>query len=130
MKQSVDCDELMKAVKGGIFEEVNAILKLMTPKNHELFSAVSHLVLQLTVCYGYASLVESLLLQYKVQEKQIVWLCVYACISCKNIFSVKQVDILISKNQALQILYLQHHDNVYKTSLIIIYKKLTKSLKI
>ena len=27
----------------------------------------------------------------------------------------KQVDILISKNQALQILYLKHHDNVYKT---------------
>ena len=27
---------------------------------------------------------------------------------------VKQVDILISKNQALQI-YLKHHDNVYKT---------------
>ena len=26
----------------------------------------------------------------------------------------KQVDILISKNQALQI-YLNHHDNVYKT---------------
>ena len=28
---------------------------------------------------------------------------------------MKQVDILISKNQALQILYLKHHDNVYKT---------------
>ena len=28
---------------------------------------------------------------------------------------VKQVDILISKNPALQI-YLKHHDNVYKTS--------------
>ena len=27
----------------------------------------------------------------------------------------KQVDILISKNQALQILYLKYHDNVYKT---------------
>ena len=27
---------------------------------------------------------------------------------------MKQVDILISKNQALQI-YLKHHDNVYKT---------------
>ena len=27
----------------------------------------------------------------------------------------KQVNILISKNQALQILYLKHHDNVYKT---------------
>ena len=27
---------------------------------------------------------------------------------------VKQVDILISKNQAQQI-YLKHHDNVYKT---------------
>ena len=29
---------------------------------------------------------------------------------------LQQVDILISKNQALQILYLKHHDNVYKTS--------------
>ena len=29
-------------------------------------------------------------------------------------FEEKQVDILISKNQALQI-YLKHHDNVYKT---------------
>ena len=29
---------------------------------------------------------------------------------------LKKVDILISKNQALQILYLKHHDNVYKTS--------------
>ena len=27
----------------------------------------------------------------------------------------KQVDILISKNQALQILHLKHNDNVYKT---------------
>ena len=35
------------------------------------------------------------------------WICV------SNIMS-KQVDILISKNQALQI-YLKHHDNVYKT---------------
>ena len=29
-------------------------------------------------------------------------------------YAMKQVDILISKNQALQILYLKHH--VYKTS--------------
>ena len=36
----------------------------------------------------------------------------------------KQVDILISKNQALQMLYLKHH--VYK---IIMDKKLTKSKK-
>ena len=28
-------------------------------------------------------------------------------------WNLKQVDILISKNQALQI-YLKHHDNVYK----------------
>ena len=28
---------------------------------------------------------------------------------------LSQVDILISKNQALQILYFKHHDNVYKT---------------
>ena len=28
----------------------------------------------------------------------------------------KQNDILISKNQALQILYLKHYDNAYKTS--------------
>ena len=27
----------------------------------------------------------------------------------------QQVDILISKNQALQILYIKHHVNVYKT---------------
>ena len=26
-----------------------------------------------------------------------------------------QVDILIFKNKALQLLYLKHHDNVYKT---------------
>ena len=43
---------------------------------------------------------------------------------------VKQVDTLISKNQALQILYLNHHDNAYKTSQIIVDKKLTKSTKI
>ena len=43
-------------------------------------------------------------------------------LNCKNTGFVhgyhknlKQVDILISKNQALQILYLKHHDNVYKT---------------
>ena len=41
----------------------------------------------------------------------------------------KQVDILISKNQAMQI-YLKHHDNVYKTPKIIVDKKLTKSTKI
>ena len=40
----------------------------------------------------------------------------------------KQVDILISKNQALQIIYLKHHDNVYKIA--IMDKKLTKSMKI
>ena len=40
--------------------------------------------------------------------------------SCKN----KQVDILISKNQALQKLYLKHH--VYKLSWI---SNLTKSTK-
>ena len=41
----------------------------------------------------------------------------------------KQIDILISKNQALQI-YLKHHDNVYKTPYIIVDKKLTKSTKV
>ena len=41
---------------------------------------------------------------------------------------MKQVDILISKNQVLQILCLKHH--VYKTSYIIMDKKLTKSMKI
>ena len=35
---------------------------------------------------------------------------------CEEIQSRKQVDILISKNQALQILYLKHHNNEYKTS--------------
>ena len=29
---------------------------------------------------------------------------------------VIQVDILISQNQALQILYLKHHNNEFKTS--------------
>ena len=38
---------------------------------------------------------------------------------------LKQVDILISKDQALQILYLKHH--VYKLHKIIMDKKLTKS---
>ena len=38
--------------------------------------------------------------------------------------SCKQVDILISKNQVLQILYLKHH--VYKTSQIIMDTKLNK----
>ena len=37
---------------------------------------------------------------------------------------VKQVDILISKNQALQVLYFKHH--VYKTSLITMDKKLNE----
>ena len=41
---------------------------------------------------------------------------------------MKQVDILISINQVLQVLYLKHH--VYKTSLIIMNNKLTKSTKI
>ena len=31
-----------------------------------------------------------------------------------EIHEVEQVDILISKNQVLQILYLKHHDNEYK----------------
>ena len=35
----------------------------------------------------------------------------------------QQVNILISKNQALQIIYLKHHDNVYKTSSIVMDKK-------
>ena len=39
----------------------------------------------------------------------------FLCILSAN-FQVKQVDILVSKNQVLQILYLKHHDNVYKTS--------------
>ena len=38
---------------------------------------------------------------------------------------MKQVDILIPKNQALRILYLKHY--VHKTSEIFIYMKLTKS---
>ena len=76
MKQSIDCDKLLTAVKGGSFEEVDAIMKQLIPsKSHKLFSDVSHLVLQLAVCYGYASLVESLVLQYKVQRKYIVLLC-------------------------------------------------------
>ena len=33
-----------------------------------------------------------------------------------NICINKQVNILISKNQALQILSLKHHNNEYKTS--------------
>ena len=41
---------------------------------------------------------------------------------------MQQVDILVYKNQALPILYLKHH--VYKTSYIIMDKKLTKSTKI
>ena len=28
---------------------------------------------------------------------------------------LEQVDILISKNKVVQILYLKHHDNVFKT---------------
>ena len=32
---------------------------------------------------------------------------------CTREFPQKQVDILISKHQVLQILYLKHHDNVY-----------------
>ena len=34
----------------------------------------------------------------------------------KAILNVKQVDIPISKKQALQILYLNHHNNEYKVS--------------
>ena len=37
---------------------------------------------------------------------------------------MKQVDILISKNHALQILYLKHYNNEHKTSQIIMDKKL------
>ena len=40
----------------------------------------------------------------------------------------KQAEIFISKNQALQMLYLKHHVN--KTSQVIIDKKVTKSTKI
>ena len=40
----------------------------------------------------------------------------------------KQDDILISKNQVLQMLYLKHH--VCKALLIIMDKKLTKYMKI
>ena len=69
MIQLTDCDKLLKAVEGGNFEEINAIIKQM--ENSKLLSVVSHLVLQLMVCYGYASLVESLLLQYKVQKRHI-----------------------------------------------------------
>ena len=47
-----------------------------------------------------------------------------------KVTNLKQVDILISKNQALQILYLKHHDNIYKTLENIMDKKLTKSTKI
>ena len=46
-----------------------------------------------------------------------------------NKFLEEQVDVLISKNQALQILYLKH-DNVYKTINYHEYKKLTKAMKI
>ena len=42
--------------------------------------------------------------------------------------AVKQVDILISKNQVLQILYLRHY--VYKATQITMDKKPTKSTKI
>ena len=34
---------------------------------------------------------------------------------CKQVRD-QQVDILISKNQALQVLHLKHHNNEYKTS--------------
>ena len=42
-------------------------------------------------------------------------------------FNCKQVDILISKNQGLQMLYPKHH--AYETSQIIMDKKVTKSTK-
>ena len=54
----------------------------------------------------------------------------FQCFPTATLYKLKQVDILTSKNQALQILYLKHHDNVYKTSYIIMDKKLTKSMKI
>ena len=80
MRQLTDCDKLLKAVEGGNFEEIDAIMKQM--ENSKLLSAVSHLVLQLMVCYDYASLVESLLLQYKVQKRHIrsMLMCVCMCI--------------------------------------------------
>ena len=40
---------------------------------------------------------------------------IYAKNSAQENFIFEQVDILISKNQALQILYLKHHDSAYKT---------------
>ena len=43
-------------------------------------------------------------------------------------YTQEKVDIFISQNQALQILYLKHH--VYKTYEIIMDKKLMKSTKI
>ena len=42
------------------------------------------------------------------------YLCNFSGCNHKAIAARYQVDILISKNQALQI-YLKHHDNVYKT---------------
>ena len=68
MKTSAYWDELLKAIKGGNFEETDAVLKQMmaTYDNPDLSSAVSQLVLQLTVCFGHSSLMKSLLLQYKV----------------------------------------------------------------
>ena len=65
---SAYCDELLKAIQGGNFEETDVVVKqiMATYDNPDLSSAVSHLVLQLTVCFGHSSLMKSLLLQYKV----------------------------------------------------------------
>ena len=93
MKHSNDCDKLLKAVKRGNFEEIDAIMRqLMPSKNRKLYSDASHLVLQLTVCYGHASLVVPLLLQYKVQRKRIhsfvMYVFMYVCVYILGICSV------------------------------------------
>ena len=52
----------------GDIKQIDVIMKQLTTfyNNADLSSAVAHLTLQLTICYGHSSLVEPLLVQYKV----------------------------------------------------------------
>ena len=56
------------------------------------------------------------MLQNIVKKKLLSGYCLRKKFRVYNVmWKLEQVDILISKNQALQIIYLKHHDYVYKT---------------
>ena len=63
----------------------------------------------------------SLICQLQSLSTRHLWIKDYIChalytLALYKTIACKQVDILISKIQALQILYLKHHNNEYTTS--------------